>query len=238
MPHGTAIRDTGSGSFATRKRGGPDHAEVHRLAKLGRGVQTIAAITGSCMEDVARILRPEPEGKSETAPKPSAEPMTYADHRKARDARFRTMWLADVTRVEICHALGISQSTLDLDRARLRLPPRPVGRKPKKRAQSAAGPLGPSAILLQRVADKYGMTVAALVEDDRSNAVVMARQEAMHLLRTERRASFPSIGRVFGGRDHSTVLTSIRRHEARLAWIAILASIAEAIQSGEGRIAA
>ena len=44
---------------------------------------------------------------------------------------------------------------------------------------------------------------------------VRARQVAIYLTRELTDLSLPQIGRLYGGRDHSTVLNSIRRVEAR-----------------------
>lgn len=35
-------------------------------------------------------------------------------------------------------------------------------------------------------------------------------------------SSLPHIGRVFGGRDHTTILHGIRAHQARMAWVEVL----------------
>ncbi|MFZ9887110.1 MAG: helix-turn-helix domain-containing protein, partial [Myxococcota bacterium] len=43
------------------------------------------------------------------------------------------------------------------------------------------------------------------------------RQVAMYLARKHIGASLPEIGRAFGGRDHTTVLSSVRKIEASLA---------------------
>jgi chromosomal replication initiator protein len=43
-----------------------------------------------------------------------------------------------------------------------------------------------------------------------------ARQVAIYLTRELTDLSLPQIGRLYGGRDHSTVLNSIRRVEARI----------------------
>ena len=48
--------------------------------------------------------------------------------------------------------------------------------------------------------------VSDIVSDKRSNNVAYPRQIAMYLCREVANMSFPSIGKDFGGRDHSTVL--------------------------------
>lgn len=68
------------------------------------------------------------------------------------------------------------------------------------------------------VAALYALTLADLFGPARAKAISHPRQHAMWEVR--RRAphlSLPQIGRLFGGRDHTTVLHGIRAHEARQA---------------------
>jgi chromosomal replication initiator protein len=68
----------------------------------------------------------------------------------------------------------------------------------------------------QRVAEAYGISRAELVGSTRSAVPLRARQVAMLLTRELTDLSLPQIGRLYGGRDHSTVHNSLRRIEARL----------------------
>ncbi len=68
----------------------------------------------------------------------------------------------------------------------------------------------------QRVASSFGISRAELVGSTRAATPVRARQVAIFLTRELTDLSLPQIGRLYGGRDHSTVLNSIRRVEARL----------------------
>lgn len=68
----------------------------------------------------------------------------------------------------------------------------------------------------QRVASSFGVSRAELVGSTRAATPVRARQVAIFLTRELTDLSLPQIGRLYGGRDHSTVLNSIRRVEARL----------------------
>src|SRR6185437_7646149 len=61
------------------------------------------------------------------------------------------------------------------------------------------------------VANYYDLRTADLVGQARQRQVVFARQVAMTTCRTLLSMSLPEIGRVFGGRDHSTVLSSLRK---------------------------
>jgi hypothetical protein len=66
------------------------------------------------------------------------------------------------------------------------------------------------------VARHHDMTVADLVGPSRRRAAVNARCIAMYLARHLTAASFYTIGRVCGGRDHTTVMHGVRVVERRL----------------------
>ncbi len=68
----------------------------------------------------------------------------------------------------------------------------------------------------QRVAEGYGISRAELVGSSRAATPLRARQVAIFLTRELTDLSLPQIGRLYGGRDHSTVLNSLRRVEAGL----------------------
>jgi chromosomal replication initiator protein len=68
----------------------------------------------------------------------------------------------------------------------------------------------------QQVASSFGISRAELIGPGRTSTPVRARQVAIFLTRELTDLSLPQIGRLYGGRDHSTVLNSIRRVEARL----------------------
>jgi len=84
---------------------------------------------------------------------------------------------------------------------------------------------GPTAIeeIQQRVAGAFGISRAELVGSGRSATVLRARQVAILLTRESTDLSLPQIGRLFGGRDHSTVLNALRRAEDALGSDAELA---------------
>lgn len=68
----------------------------------------------------------------------------------------------------------------------------------------------------QRVAETFGISRAELVGSSRAATPLRARQVAILLTRELTDLSLPQIGRLYGGRDHSTVLNSLRRVEANL----------------------
>jgi chromosomal replication initiator protein len=69
----------------------------------------------------------------------------------------------------------------------------------------------------QRVAERFGISRAELVGSSRAATPLRARQVAIFLTRELTDLSLPQIGRLYGGRDHSTVLNSLRRVEAGIA---------------------
>ena len=68
-----------------------------------------------------------------------------------------------------------------------------------------------------RVANEFGVSRAELVGSTRAATPLRARQVAIFLTRELTDLSLPQIGRLYGGRDHSTVLNSLRRVEAGVA---------------------
>ncbi|HEX6688244.1 MAG TPA: chromosomal replication initiator protein DnaA [Solirubrobacterales bacterium] len=75
----------------------------------------------------------------------------------------------------------------------------------------------------QQVATAFGISRAELVGSSRAATPLRARQIAILLTREATDLSLPQIGRLYGGRDHSTVLNSLRRVEATLRDDAALA---------------
>lgn len=67
------------------------------------------------------------------------------------------------------------------------------------------------AYLVDLVARKFGLTTEKLLSRDRTKEVALPRQIAMYLLREEAKISFPQIGEVLGGRDHSTVMSAYEK---------------------------
>jgi chromosomal replication initiator protein len=66
----------------------------------------------------------------------------------------------------------------------------------------------------QQVAESFGISRAELIGSSRAATPLRARQVAIFLTRDMTDLSLPQIGRLYGGRDHSTVLNSLRRIEA------------------------
>ena len=64
-------------------------------------------------------------------------------------------------------------------------------------------------MILDATAASYGFTIDALCGPSRTRPLVTARQVAMYLVRNLTDYSYPAIARVFGGRDHTTVIHAV-----------------------------
>lgn len=82
--------------------------------------------------------------------------------------------------------------------------------------------------IISRVAEKHQISVADLLGPSPARRFSHPRQEAMAEVKETFAYSLPRIGRLFGGRDHTTVLFGIRAHQAR-----VRSQIDEANATGE-----
>lgn len=71
--------------------------------------------------------------------------------------------------------------------------------------------------VLQEVCKKFNVEATEVKGKCRSKEVVIPRQVAMYLTRILTDSSLPSIGKAFGGKDHSTVLHACKKIEERIA---------------------
>jgi len=67
--------------------------------------------------------------------------------------------------------------------------------------------------ILSVVASRYGFTISELIENTKDRRITLPRQIAMYLCRELLGESYPSLGLLFGGKDHSTVMYAIRKIE-------------------------
>lgn len=94
-------------------------------------------------------------------------------------------------------------------------PPEPEPPPPREVYRSIAS-------VLKEIADKHGLTVADLRDPSHYARVAHPRQEAMWACRQILKAdgtpahSYPAIGAAIGGRHHTTILSGVRTHQARL----------------------
>lgn len=68
--------------------------------------------------------------------------------------------------------------------------------------------------VLSQVCRKHSISKDALLGPLRRREVVAARHEAAFRIVVEVGLSYPQTGRILGGRDHTTILNSVRRHAA------------------------
>jgi chromosomal replication initiator protein len=68
----------------------------------------------------------------------------------------------------------------------------------------------------REVAAYFGIKVADLASKRRTQNLVYPRQIAMHICRQLTNSSLPVIGKMFGGRDHSTVIHSLKLIEQKM----------------------
>lgn len=64
-------------------------------------------------------------------------------------------------------------------------------------------------VMLDTIADHFGFTVEAICGKSRQRPLVIARQIGMYLFRELTDLSYPAIARIFGGRDHTTVIHAV-----------------------------
>lgn len=65
--------------------------------------------------------------------------------------------------------------------------------------------------ILNVVAAFFDLSPEAVTSQGRKQNQVLARQTAMYLCRHLAQTSYPSLGRLFGGRDHSTVIYAVKK---------------------------
>jgi chromosomal replication initiator protein len=75
----------------------------------------------------------------------------------------------------------------------------------------------PATDILAAVARYYGLPKAKLTSSSRQQSTVLARAVAIYLIRQLTPLSYDQIGRMLGGRDHTTVLHNFRRIDRGLA---------------------
>lgn len=130
-----------------------------------------------------------------------------------------------IVRCETCdrHDAGERAKPIRLDRPFLDAPGLP--QIPVSPAASPAIPARGADVneILRCVAGSYLVSVHHLVSKDRHRSVAEARQVTAWLMRRLTTMSFPEIGRALGNRDHTTIMSNVKRTEARREEPAFLA---------------
>ncbi|HEX7089291.1 MAG TPA: chromosomal replication initiator protein DnaA [Longimicrobiales bacterium] len=86
-------------------------------------------------------------------------------------------------------------------------------------------------LIRAQVAQSWGVPVEALTSKRRTKDLTVPRQVAMYLMRQLLGLSLVEIGRLFGGRDHSTVIHSIEKVEQEMAADPAFRSRVEAVRA-------
>jgi len=71
-------------------------------------------------------------------------------------------------------------------------------------------------MILSAVSEHYGLSIDDLVGPRRARPLVTARHVAIYLTRNLTDYSYPMIGKVFGGRDHSTCISAVEKIEGQM----------------------
>jgi hypothetical protein len=71
--------------------------------------------------------------------------------------------------------------------------------------------------IMRATAAFYGVGMNELVAQRREMKLVKARHVAMHLAKVLTKHSLPAIGRMMGGRDHTTILYGVRKMQRALS---------------------
>ena len=65
-------------------------------------------------------------------------------------------------------------------------------------------------LIMETVSDYYGVSISELIGPTRKREITIPRQVAIYLTREMTGMSLPQIGEQFGGRDHTTIMHSVR----------------------------
>ncbi len=102
---------------------------------------------------------------------------------------------------------SLNGGPITMDAAQQQLAPLLTDAEPRPRTDAE---------LLDEIANILGFEVEALKSKSRQRPLVTARQIAMYVFRQLTDLSYPSIARLFGGRDHTTVIHSVEKIERQM----------------------
>jgi hypothetical protein len=100
-----------------------------------------------------------------------------------------------------------------VNRRKLSTAPGAARKRSLPRSKGKFIPFTPNATVHRAVdfiASEYGLGADQLYGHDRRGSVTAARSLACLAVRDSMRLSFPEIGRAFGNRDHSTIISAVR----------------------------
>lgn len=81
--------------------------------------------------------------------------------------------------------------------------------------QTRQARIGRAKQIIEEIAACHGITVAALTGESRRRHLIDARWKAVRRVYDETGLGTPSIGKLFGDRDHTTILYALRKTEPR-----------------------
>jgi chromosomal replication initiator protein len=84
--------------------------------------------------------------------------------------------------------------------------------------------------VLKAVANYYGLKIHDIKSTRRHKSVAAPRAVAMYLARRHTRQSYPDLGRAFGGKHHTTIISAVEKIERRLKTDAALRGEIHAIE--------
>ncbi|HYO98205.1 MAG TPA: chromosomal replication initiator protein DnaA [Polyangiaceae bacterium] len=126
--------------------------------------------------------------------------------------------------VAVLLAQNVQSNIRELEGALIRLAAkssltgRPVDEEFAESELAVVNPRRPDVVSVEdiqrAVCSHFRMSNSELLSKDRHKSVAFARQVAMYLCRQRLKCSFPELGRAFGNRDHTTVMSAVRRVEA------------------------
>ena len=70
--------------------------------------------------------------------------------------------------------------------------------------------------VMKTVSSEYGVRVTDITGNKKSRDISLPRQISMYLIRRLTRLSYPEIGRLMGGKDHSTVVKGVKKMNGML----------------------
>jgi len=125
--------------------------------------------------------------------------------------------------VAVLLAQGIASNVRELEGALIRLAAkasltqRPIDLEFVRAEMALVTPRHPDVMSVQdiqsAVCSHFRLSNSELLSKDRHKSVAFARQVAMYVCRQRLKCSFPELGRAFGNRDHTTVMSAVRRVE-------------------------
>jgi len=125
--------------------------------------------------------------------------------------------------VAVLLAQGVHSNVRELEGALIRLAAkaslthRPIDIEFVRSEMALVSPAHPDVMSVEdiqrAVCSHFRLSNSELLSKDRHKSVAFARQVAMYVCRQRLKCSFPELGRAFGNRDHTTVMSAVRRVE-------------------------